>query len=97
MVDIYTYDLREGKPVFEKIKTTSVLEKEDSLASGSALEFAPDGKYLYVSLDGANEVVCLAVGEDGLIPLRKRPRSAGIIRSASLFCRTIRHWSLCNQ
>lgn len=31
MVDIYTYDLREGKPVFEKIKTTSVLEKEDSL------------------------------------------------------------------
>ena len=77
MVDIYTYDLREGKPVFEKIKTTSVLEKEDSLASGSALEFAPDGKYLYVSLDGANEVVCLAVGEDGLISIEETTKISG--------------------
>ncbi len=76
-VEIYTYDLHGGKPTFEKIADTSVLKKEDPLASGAAMEFAPDGKYLYVSLDGSNEVVSLAVGEDGQLSIECNAKISG--------------------
>lgn len=65
IIEVYTYELRDGKPVFEKIDDVKVLLKSDMLASSSALEFAPDGKHLYVSLDGSNEIACFAVGADG--------------------------------
>ncbi len=76
-VEIYTYDLHGGKPIFEKIADTSVQKKEDPLASGAAMEFAPDGKYLYVSLDGSNEVVSLAVGEDGQLSIECDAKISG--------------------
>ncbi len=76
-VEIYTYDLHDGKPIFEKIADTSVQKKEDPLASGAAMEFAPDGKYLYVSLDGSNEVVSLAVGEDGQLSIECNAKISG--------------------
>ena len=76
-VEIYTYDLHGGKPTFEKIADTSVQKKEDPLASGAAMEFAPDGKYLYVSLDGSNEVVSLAVGEDGQLSIECNAKISG--------------------
>lgn len=76
-VEIYTYDLHDGKPIFEKIADTSVQKKEDPLASGAAMEFAPDGKYLYVSLDGSNEVVSLAVGEDGHLSIECNAKISG--------------------
>lgn len=76
-VEIYTYDLHGGKPIFEKIADTSVQKKEDPLASGAAMEFAPDGKYLYVSLDGSNEVVSLAVGEDGQLSIECNAKISG--------------------
>ncbi len=76
-VEIYTYDLHDGKPIFEKIADTSVQKKEDPLASGAAMEFAPDGKYLYVSLDGSNEVVSLAVGEDGQLSIECDAKISG--------------------
>lgn len=77
IVEIYTYELHNGKPVFEKVADTSVQKKEDPLASGAAMEFAPDGKYLYVSLDGSNEVVCLAVGEDGQLSIECNAKISG--------------------
>ena len=77
VIEIYSYALVDGKPVFEKICCTSVLAHEDPLASSSALEFAPDGKCLYVSLDGANEVVCLAVGEDGMLTIESTTKISG--------------------
>ncbi|MFR8812762.1 MAG: lactonase family protein [Lachnospiraceae bacterium] len=77
IVEIYTYELHNGKPVFEKVADTSVQKKEDPLASGAAMEFASDGKYLYVSLDGSNEVVCLAVGEDGQLSIECNAKISG--------------------
>ncbi|MEE0105843.1 MAG: beta-propeller fold lactonase family protein [Lachnospiraceae bacterium] len=77
IVEIYTYELHNGKPVFEKVADTSVQKKEDPLASGAAMEFSPDGKYLYVSLDGSNEVVCLAVGEDGQLSIECNAKISG--------------------
>ncbi len=77
IVESFTYELIDGKPVFEKFSYQSILQKDDPLASSSALEFSPDGKNLYVSLDGANEVVCLAVAEDGSLSIESIAQISG--------------------
>ena len=77
ILDVYTYRLTGDGPEFEKIQSISILKTHDSIASSSALEFSDDGKYLYASIDGLNEVACIKVREDGTVELESSTRISG--------------------
>ncbi len=62
---VFSYELVDGKPVFEVIKKISLNPSGDKLASSSGIKFSSDEKYLYVSQDGSNKVVTLKMLEDG--------------------------------
>ena len=76
-LDVYTYQLTADGPEFEKIQDICILTTHDSIASSSALEFSDDGKYLYASIDGLNEVACIRVHEDGTVELESNTRISG--------------------
>lgn len=63
-IEIYSYKDTDKGPEFEKIDTFDLKSQDDHLASSSGLEFSPDGKYLFASLDGVNEVICLQVNDE---------------------------------
>ena len=78
VLDVYTYRVGENGPEFEKIQDISVLSTHDSIASSSALEFSDDGKYLYASIDGLNEVAVIKVNNEvGTVELESNTRVSG--------------------
>lgn len=77
ILDVYTYCLGTTGPQFEKIQSISILQTHDAIASSSALEIADDGKYIYASIDGLNEVACIKLNEDGTAQLESSTRISG--------------------
>lgn len=76
VVEIFSYELKDEGPVFEKLEYKYIV-KDDSLASSSALELSPDGAYLYASLDGTNEVVCMKIVENGSVEVESTFKISG--------------------
>lgn len=56
-VDVYNYYVEDGVPEFERIQSISTEEKKDDSCSSQNMEFTKDGKYLYCSNAGTNEIV----------------------------------------
>ena len=77
ILEVYTYTLKKAGPEFEKIQEISILQTHDAIASSSALEFSPDGKYLYASIDGLNEVGCIKINPNGTAELESSTRISG--------------------
>ena len=65
MVEVYTYNLVNNMPVFEKVQTVSTMApKDDDVCAASGMEMSKSGKYLYVSNSGVNSVVCYEVNPE---------------------------------
>ena len=65
MVEVYTYNLVNNMPVFEKIQTVSTMApKDDDVCAASGMEMSKSGKHLYVSNSGVNSVVCYEVNPE---------------------------------
>lgn len=64
-IDVYSYEDKNGQPVFEKIQTveTAQLERGSSSAT-SALTFSEDHKYLLSTVLGDNSAVLFSVDEN---------------------------------
>ena len=77
IMECYRYSLEAHGPIFEKLYYMDILDKEDGLSSGAALEFSPDGEYLYSSMDGTNQVACMKVLEDGKLEKESLVRISG--------------------
>ena len=77
VIACYHYHLETQGPVFDKLYHMNTLDKEDGLSSGAALEFSPDGNYLYSSMDGSNQVVCMKLMEDGTLEKESIVRVSG--------------------
>lgn len=56
-VDVYNYYVDERGPEFERIQKVSTQNKKGDMSSAQNMEFSPDGKYLYCSSAGPNEMV----------------------------------------
>lgn len=70
-VDVYKYyvDAKRG-PEFERIQSISTEDRQDDSCSSQNMEFSPDGKYLYCSNGGTDEVVIFERdAETGLLTL----------------------------
>lgn len=55
-VDVYDYYEDVNGPEFERIQTISTQAQKDDHTSSQNMEFSPDGKYLFCSNAGPNEV-----------------------------------------
>ena len=65
MVEVYTYNLVNNMPVFEKVQTVSTMApKDDDVCAASGMEMSKSGKHLYVSNSGVNSVVCYEVNPE---------------------------------
>lgn len=56
-VDVYHYSVSDNGPEFERIQTVYTEDKTDRSCSAQNMEFSRDGKYLYCSNAGTNEIV----------------------------------------
>lgn len=56
-IDVYDYHVEERGPEFSRIQKISTQNKKDDQCSAQAMEFSPDGKYIYCSSAGPNEMV----------------------------------------
>lgn len=56
-IDVYDYCVDERGPEFSRIQKISTKNKKDDQCSAQAMEFSPDGKYIYCSSAGPNEMV----------------------------------------
>ena len=64
-VEVYTYNLVNNMPVFEKVQTVSTMApKDDDVCAASGMEMSKSGKHLYVSNSGVNSVVCYEVNPE---------------------------------
>ena len=64
-VEVYTYNLVNDMPVFEKIQTVSTMApKDDDVCAASGMEMSKSGKHLYVSNSGVNSVLCYEVNPE---------------------------------
>ncbi len=66
---IYSYEDKKSGPKFEKISEFSIFEKENRLSSSYNIRISSDDAYVYVSMDGTNQVACIARAEDGTLTL----------------------------
>lgn len=55
-VDVYHYYESGDGPEFERIQSVSTEETHDDACNAQNMEFSPDGKYLYCSNAGSNEM-----------------------------------------
>ena len=64
-VEVYTYNLVNNMPVFEKVQTVSTMApKDDDVCAASGMEMSKSGKHLYVSNSGVNSVVCYEINPE---------------------------------
>lgn len=87
-IDVYSYEDKNGTPVFEKLQTvpTAKLERGSNNAT-SALTFSEDHNYLLSTVSGDNTVVLFHVNEEtGLLEkVLNLPISGDYPKDASLF------------
>ena len=87
-IDVYSYEDKDGQPVFEKIQTveTAKLERGSSNAT-SALTFSEDHKYLLSTVAGDNSAVLFSVDEQTgmLTKVFSLPISGEYPKDAALF------------
>ncbi len=88
-IDVYSYEEKNGQPVFEKIQTVETADKEEkgSLNATSALSFSEDHKYLLSTIAGDNSAVLYSVDEEtGMLKeIFCLPVSGEYPKDASLF------------
>lgn len=64
-IDVYTYGVDAQGPQFSRIQTVTTEEEKDlDNCSAQAMEFSPDGKYLYVTNTGINSMVIYEKDEE---------------------------------
>lgn len=69
-VDVYDYYVDEHGPEFERIQTVSTEDKPDDACNAQNMEFSDDGKYLYCSNAGTNEIAVFERNsEDGKLSM----------------------------
>lgn len=87
-IDVYSYEDKDGQPVFEKIQSvgTAALGRGNSNAT-SALTFSEDHKYLLSTVAGENSAVLFSVDEDTgmLTKIFSLPVSGDYPKDAILF------------
>lgn len=87
-IDVYSYEEKNGQPVFEKIQTIATCKREKgSSNAASALTFSADYKYLLSTNAGDNSAVLFSVDEGtGMLKeLFCLPVSGDYPKDASLF------------
>ena len=87
-IDVYSYEEKNGQPVFEKVQTVEVAKREKGCSNAcSALTFSEDYKYLLSSVAGDNSVVLYKVDEKTgmLTRIFCLPISGEYPKDASLF------------
>lgn len=63
-IDVYSYEDRDGQPMFEKVQTVEIMKLEKGCTyAASALTFSDDHKYLLSTAAGDNSVVVYRVDE----------------------------------
>ncbi len=63
-VDVYNYHIGDRGPEFERIQQVSIQDENNEYASAQNMEFSQDGKYLYCS-DGGTDEISIFEREDG--------------------------------
>ncbi|MCM1187740.1 MAG: lactonase family protein [bacterium] len=87
-IDVYSYEDKNGQPVFEKIQTVETAKTEHGNNNAtSALTFSEDHKYLLSTVAGENSAVLFSVDEEtGLLTkIFDLPVSGEYPKDASLF------------
>ena len=75
-VNVYSYDPADGSAELLQVCDT-VSGTTDSL--GAAIRLHPSGRWLYVSVRGADVLVRFRIGEDGCLTEQSRISSGGMI------------------
>lgn len=64
IVEVYSYELVEDEPQFEKLQTiTTMAAKDDDVCAASGMELSADGDYLFCSNAGVNSVVIYQIDQ----------------------------------
>lgn len=87
-IDVYSYEEKDGQPIFEKIQTVETAKKEMGSSNAcSALTFSDDYKYLLSTIAGDNSAVLYEADEKtGLLTeIFSLPVSGEYPKDASLF------------
>lgn len=64
-IDVYSYEDKNGQPVFEKVQTVDIIKlNKGSTYAASALTFSDDHQYLLSTVAGDNSVVIYKVDEE---------------------------------
>ncbi len=76
-IEVYNYYIKDNEPEFEKIQELQVWDRDVTTAA-SCMVFSEDEKYIYVSVDGCDEVVTVQRDtEDGLIKVEQSAPVSG--------------------
>ena len=76
-VEVYNYCLKDDEPEFEKIQELRIWERNVTTAA-SCMAFSEDDSYLYVSVDGCNEVVAVKRdSDDGMLRVEQSAPCSG--------------------
>ena len=76
-IEVYDYYIKNDEPEFDKIQELEVWEKNVTTAA-SCMAFNETGEYLYVSVDGVNEVVVVRCDrETGMLSVEQSAPCSG--------------------
>ncbi len=76
-IEAYRYNVVDDEPVFEKIQELRIWERNVTTAA-SCMALSDDDNYLYVSVDGCNEVVTVRRDtDDGMIKVEQSAPCSG--------------------
>ncbi|MDE7062438.1 MAG: lactonase family protein [Lachnospiraceae bacterium] len=78
-VEVFSYELADGEPKFEKILTISTTTaKEEELCAASGMEISLDGKYLFCTNAGVNSVTIFEIDpETGCLTMMCNSKISG--------------------
>ncbi len=85
-IEVYKYDVKDNEPEFEKIQDAKVCDEENYAYASSSMALTFDGNYLFISIDGLNEVAIFSVNEEtGLLEkLQSTPCSGYFPKSLAI-------------
>jgi len=65
VVNVYSYSVKDGNPVFDLVQTITTEDPtEDEICSASAMEFSPDGNYLFCTDAGINSALIFRINQE---------------------------------
>lgn len=78
-VDVYKYYVEDDQPVFERVQSISTDYEDEGIAcNASGIEHSADGKYLFVSNVGINDVIIYKIDKNtGMLTLDMETRISG--------------------